>query len=73
MNTKLNQELDLLKVELGTPAFDARIEKMKGVYTSAGDKMLISESAMLMLDDIGKELNGVNEELNLFPWRYGEC
>lgn len=64
MNTKLRKELELLKVELGTPAFDEHLENMNGVYTSAEDKALISECVMLMLDGVGEELNEVNDELN---------
>ena len=64
MNENLKKELELLKAELGTPAFDERLEKMNGVYTSAEDKALISEHVLLMLDGIGSELNEVNEELN---------
>lgn len=57
MNKNLKTELELLKAELGTPAFDERLEKMNGVYTSDEDKALISEYVLLMLNDIGKELN----------------
>lgn len=64
MNENLKKELELLKAELGTPAFDERLEKMNGVYTSAEDKALISEHVLLMLDGIGSELNEVNEELD---------
>jgi hypothetical protein len=64
MNENLKKELELLKAELGTPAFDKRLEKMNGVYTSAEDKALISEHVLLMLDGIGSELNEVNEELD---------
>ena len=64
MNENLKKELELLKVELGTPAFDERLEKMNGVYTSDEDRALISEHVLLMLDGIGKELDEVNEELN---------
>lgn len=64
MNENLKKELELLKAELGTPAFDKRLEKMNGVYTSAEDKALISEHVLLMLDGIGQELDEVNEELD---------
>lgn len=64
MNENLKKELELLKAELGTPAFDERLEKMNGVYTSAEDKALISEHVLLMLDGIGQELDEVNEELD---------
>ena len=64
MNENLKKELELLKVELGTPAFDERLEKMNGAYTSDEDRALISEHVLLMLDGIGKELDEVNEELN---------
>jgi len=64
MNENLKKELGLLKAELGTPAFDKRLEKMNGVYTSAEDKALISEHVLLMLDGIGQELDEVNEELD---------
>ena len=60
MNENLKKELELLKAELGTPAFDERLEKMNGVYTSAEDKALISEHVLLMLDGIDE----VNEELD---------
>jgi hypothetical protein len=63
MNMKLKEELKSLRAELGTPAFDKRLEEMNGVYTSAEDKALISESVMLMLDDIGNGLDELNEEL----------
>ncbi len=49
---------------MGTPTFDEHLEKMNGIYTSAEDKTLISEYVMLMLDDIGKDLNEVNGELD---------
>ncbi len=64
MNEKLKKELELLKTELGTPAFDEHVEKMNGVYTSAEDKALISEYVLQMLDGIGEELNEVNDELD---------
>ncbi|MDE5711650.1 DUF5053 domain-containing protein [Bacteroides sp.] len=65
MNKNLKTELELLKAELGTPAFEERLEKMNGVYTSDEDKALISEYVLLMLNDIGKELDETNEELNM--------
>ena len=64
MNENLKKELELLKAELGTPAFDERLEKINGVYTSTEDKALISEYVLLMLDGIGGELDAVNEELD---------
>lgn len=64
MNAKLRKELELLKAELGTPAFDEHLENMNSVYTSAEDKALISEYVMLMLDGVGQELNEVNDELD---------
>lgn len=64
MNENLKQELTLLKNELGTPAFDERLEKMTGVYTSDEDKALITEHVHQMLDGIGAELDEVNKELD---------
>lgn len=64
MNENLKKELELLKAELGTPAFDEHLAKMDGVYTSAEDKALISEYVLLMMDGIGKELDEVNKELD---------
>ena len=64
MNENLKKELELLKTELGTPAFDERLEKMNGVYTSAEEKALISQHVLLMLDGIGDELDEVNKELD---------
>lgn len=65
MDAKLKEELELLKVELGTRAFDEHLEKINGVYTSDEDKALISEYVMLMLDGISEELDEVNDELNV--------
>lgn len=55
MEKNLKQELELLRDELGTPAFDERLDRMEGVYTSEEDKKLIGEYVSLMLEDIGQE------------------
>lgn len=64
MNENLKNELALLENELGTSAFDERLKKMAGVYTSAEEKALITEHVHLMLDGIGAELNEVKKELD---------
>lgn len=64
MNNNLKQELEMLERELGTPAFDKRLDKMKGLYTSDKDKALISEYISRMLSGIGTDLQEVNKELD---------
>lgn len=64
MEKNLKQELEALKQELGTPAFDERLERMQGLYTSDEDKALINEAVMQMLDHIGTELQDMNKELD---------
>lgn len=64
MNNNLKQELEMLERELGTPAFDKRLDKMKGLYTSDKDKALISEYINRMLSGIGTDLQEVNKELD---------
>lgn len=59
----LKQELELLRQELGTPAFDERLDRMENVYTSDEDKKLISEYVTLMMGDIDTELKEVNKEI----------
>lgn len=59
----LKQELELLRQELGTPAFDERLDRMENVYTSDEDKKLISEYVALMMGDIDMELKEVNKEI----------
>lgn len=63
MEKNLKQELELLRDELGTPAFDERLDRMEGVYTSEEDKKLIGEYVSLMLEDIGTGVDEVNKEL----------
>ena len=63
MEKNLNQELELLRRELGTPAFDERLARMEGAYTSEEDKALINEYVKLMLDDIGSGLKEVKREV----------
>lgn len=65
MEKNLKQELELLRKELGTPAFDERLDRMEGVYTSEEDKRLINEHVKLMLDDIGTELGEVRREVDV--------
>lgn len=65
MEKTLKQELELLRKELGTPAFDERLGRMEGIYTSEEDKRLISEYVRLMLDDIGTELGEVRREVDV--------
>ena len=62
MENNLRQELELLKQELGTPAFDEHLDRMEGYYTSEEDKALINEYVQLMLADIGNELDEVKKE-----------
>ncbi len=62
MENNLKQELELLKQELGTPAFDKHLDRMEGYYTSEEDKALINEYVQLMLADIGNELDEVKKE-----------
>lgn len=65
MEKNLKQELELLRKELGTPAFDERLDRMEGVYTSEEEKRLINEYVRLMLDDIGTELGEVRREVDV--------
>lgn len=60
----MKQELELLKQELGTPAFDERLDKLQGRYTSDEDKALIDDYVLQMLDNIGAELQEVDKELD---------
>lgn len=62
MENNLRQELELLKQELGTPAFDEHLDRMEGYYTSEEDKALINEYVQLMLADIGNELDEAKKE-----------
>ena len=62
MENNLRQELELLKQELGTPAFDEHLDRMEGYYTSEEDKALINEYVQLMRADIGNELDEVKKE-----------
>ena len=64
MEKTLRQELELLKLELGTPAFDERLERIQGMNLSDNDKAFVNEAVMQMLDGIGNELNEVNKELD---------
>lgn len=64
MKKELKQELELLKQELGTPAFDERLDKLQGRYTSDEDKVLIDDYVLQMLDNIGGELQEVDKELD---------
>ncbi len=64
MKKELKQELELLKQELGTPAFDERLDKLQGRYTSDEDKALIDDYVLQMLDNIGGELQEVDKELD---------
>ena len=64
MKKELKQELELLKQELGTPAFDERLDKLQGRYTSDEDKALIDDYVLQMLDNIGGELQDVDKELD---------
>lgn len=64
MDSKLKQELEMLERELGTPAFDERLDRMEGLYTSDEDKALISEYVGRMLSGIGTELQEVNKDLD---------
>ena len=68
MKKELKQELELLKQELGTPAFDERLDKLQGRYTSDEDKALIDDYVLQMLDNIGGELQEVDKELRDFLW-----
>ncbi len=64
MKKELKQELELLKQELGTPAFDERLDKLQGRHTSDEDKALIDDYVLQMLDNIGGELQEVDKELD---------
>lgn len=61
----MKQELELLRQELGTPAFDVHLDRMEGVYTSEEEKKLINEYVKLMLEDIGTELKEVRHEVEV--------
>ena len=50
MEKTLKEELEQLKQELGTSAFDEHLDRMKGLYTSDADKALINEYVMQMLE-----------------------
>ena len=63
MEKTLKEELEQLKQELGTSAFDEHLDRMKSLYTSDADKALINEYVMQMLENIGTELHEVNKEL----------
>lgn len=63
MEKTLKEELEQLKQELGTSAFDEHLDRMKGLYTSDADKALINEYVMQMLENIGTELHEVNKDL----------
>ncbi len=63
MEKTLKEELEQLKQELGTSAFDEHLDRMQGLYTSDADKALINEYVMQMLENIGTELHEVNKEL----------
>ena len=63
MEKTLKEELEQLKQELGTSAFDEHLDRMKGHDTSDADKALINEYVMQMLENIGTELHEVNKEL----------
>ena len=65
MEKNLKIELDRLRQELGTPAFDEHLDHMEGVYTSEEDKKLINEYVKLMLEDIGTELKEVRHEVEV--------
>ena len=65
MEKNLKIELDRLRQELGTPAFDEHLDRMEGVYTSEEDKKLINEYVKLMLEDIGTELKEVRHEMEV--------
>ena len=65
MGKDLKKELELLRTELGTPAFDEHLDRMEGAYTSEADKKMINEYVKLMLDDIGKELKDVRHEVDV--------
>lgn len=59
----MKQELEVLRQELGTPAFDEHLDRMESIYTSEDDKRLINEYVKLMLEDIGTELKEVRHEV----------
>ena len=63
MEKTLKEELEQLKQELGTSAFDEHLDRMQGLYTSDADKALINEYVMQMLENSGTELHEVNKEL----------
>lgn len=61
---ELKEELKKLEQELGSPAYDAHIEQMKGKYTSPEEKRMISEFIMSMFDRIGTEINDMNNQID---------
>lgn len=61
---ELKKELELLKQEFGTPDFDSHVERMKGKYESDEEKRMISECVMSLLDNIGKEIEEIKEQVN---------
>ena len=63
MEKTLKEELEQLKQELGTSAFDEHLDRMQGLYTSDADKARINEYVMQMLENSGTELHEVNKEL----------
>lgn len=65
MEKDLKQELEVLRQELGTPAFDEHLDRMEGLYTSEEDKRMINEYVKLMLEDIGSELKEVRHEVEV--------
>lgn len=65
MKKDLKQELEALRQELGTPAFDEHLDRMEGLYTSEEDKRMINEYVKLMLEDIGSELKEVRHEVEV--------
>lgn len=65
MEKDLKQELELLRQELGTPAFDEHLNRIEGVYISEEDKKMINEYVKLMLEDIGTELQEVRHDVEV--------
>lgn len=65
MEKDLKHELELLKQEIGTPAFDEHLDRMEGIYTSEEDKRLITECVSQILDNIGTELQDVKKEVDI--------
>lgn len=58
----MQQELEQLKQELGTPAFDEHLDRMQGLCLTDADKTLVNECVAQMLDGIGAELEEVRRE-----------